>query len=68
MADVSKFNVDGTEVNVKDATARQSISNQEQNIQKLTSDVSNLKGKIVDAVKAEYAQETETITLTKITI
>lgn len=68
MADVSKFNVDGTEVNVKDASARQGLQTQGQNIQNLTSSVNNLNSKIVDAVKAEYSESTETISLTKISL
>lgn len=69
MADVSKFNVDGTEVNVKDATARQTIQSQQQSLTTLSTDVSKIKNNIVNAVKANYNADDETIiTLTKITL
>ena len=68
MADVSKFNVDGTEVNVKDATARQTMQSQQQSLAALSGDMSKIKTNIVNAVKANYNADEETITLTKITL
>lgn len=47
MADVSKINLDGTLLNIKDATAR--------------TDIQAVKTK--EVLKAEYATSTETITI-----
>lgn len=67
MSDVTKFTVNGVTVNVKDATARQTASNNAMNISansdKIAEQSNTLKKLRDNAVKVSYTEESETIVI-----
>lgn len=62
MADVQKFNLDGTDINVKDATARSDISTLNSDVGALANRVTALEG--LARLSVSYSSQTETITFT----
>ena len=62
MSDVSKFNLDGTDINVKDSTARQAASAAQSAVSGLSSRVTDLEA--LSRLTVSYASETITFTTT----
>lgn len=79
MADVSKFNLGGEDISVKDATARTSASNALSTAQTAQSTATTAKNTADQAlalaqsiedlsrIEVSYASQTETITITTVT-
>lgn len=65
MSDVSKFNLDGTDINVKDATARQTASQAQSSVSGLADRVTALEQ--LSRITVAYNSSNETITITTTT-
>lgn len=71
MADFQKLNVNGTDYNVKDATARQNASNAQNSANNAQTsaenamDVANNALDLANSINMTYTASTETITFTK---
>ena len=59
MSDVSKFTLDGTEINVKDSTARQTAGAASSQSQQNAQDIADLKA--LSRLTVAYDGQTETI-------
>ena len=62
MADVSKFNLDGTDINVKDSTARSTATAAQSAVSGLTTRVAALEQ--LSRLTVSYASDTITFTTT----